>query len=89
MNYKILSTKQVEDMIFTEVEYDTGSEKVTVSIPHFRPKTVADVELGIANRAISESAKLDAKVVCEQILPMIEKGKIVDIGAVGAVAKEL
>ncbi len=59
MNYTILSKRQVDDTIFTEVEYVfDDNTSVIVDIPHFRPKSIEDIERGIYNRSFSEFRKI-------------------------------
>jgi len=68
MSYIIKSTTQEEDTITTVVEYTLGDTVLEVSIPHFRPSSAQDVLDGIANREVSEQAKLDAALVATQVL---------------------
>jgi hypothetical protein len=77
MSYKIVSKKQVDDMIITDVETTIGGKAVTLSIPHFRPARKEDIALGIENRIASESAKSDATAVCEIVLGQLELNKVV------------
>lgn len=60
MTYTIKSSRQVEETIFTTVEYDFDGVIVEVEIPHFMPQSKEDIILGIENRAVSEQRKLDA-----------------------------
>ena len=68
MSYIIKETTQNEDTITTLVEYTLGDTVLEVSIPHFRPSSAQDVLDGIANREVSEQAKLDAAAVASQVL---------------------
>lgn len=46
--------------VTTKVEYDfEGYGKYVVEISHFNPRSEADIELGILNRAITEKRKLE------------------------------
>lgn len=68
MKYTILSTQTIEDTLQTVVLYEfPDGKKVTVSIPHFQPKSKAEVLLGIENRFSSEDLKNAAKPLCDTI----------------------
>ena len=58
MKYKIISTRQFDENIFTEVEYNFDGKLLVVEISHFAPKSVQEVEDNIKNRAASELAKM-------------------------------
>lgn len=60
MNYIIKSKRQVEDTLFTVVEYDFNGTKVEVEVAHFQPQSADDITLGITNRGASEERKLQA-----------------------------
>ena len=74
MTSKITATRQVGETLYTEVEYDFDGEKVRVEIPHERPQTQADIDLGIAYRAVTEKKKLDEIKKVSELLPTIEIG---------------
>ena len=71
MKYTITKVRQVEDIIFTEVDYDFNGLIVHVSVPHFQPKTKGDVISGIVNRMVSEQNKLNASNNCTIIASQI------------------
>jgi hypothetical protein len=79
MKYKILSTTTAGDTIITEIEYEFNDNLVRVSVPHFQPKNKKDIERGIANRAISEKRKLEASIICNDIILELELNKKIDI----------
>lgn len=80
MKYTILSAKQVEDHIFTEVKYDfDDGTSATVSIPHFQPQSKDDVLLGITNRLMSENKKNDAAKVNATVLSTLDVGVAVTV----------
>lgn len=72
MTYTILSTEQIEETIFTEVEFDFDGVKVECKIPHFMPGSKQEVLNGIENRMISEKRKLDAINLNRQIINELE-----------------
>ena len=60
MTYKILSTRQNEESLYTLVEYNFDGKIVTVEVAHFAPKSVQEIEQSIKNRAASELYKIEA-----------------------------
>jgi len=70
--YKITSTRQVNEILYTVVDYNFDGELVTVEIAHFAPQSVADIELGIVNRASTELERLQYIKSIEQIANTIE-----------------
>jgi len=74
MTYKILSSRPVGEIIYTEVEYNFDGEKVTVDIHHERPQSQIDIDLGIANRAVTEKKKIDEIKRISALSPTIEIG---------------
>lgn len=86
MTYTLLAVVQKDDFIYTTVRYDFDGVHVEVSIPHFQPKSVADVLTGIENRAVSESrAQAAAEKISAEIIGQLEIGKAVEIGKVVSV----
>ena len=69
MTYKILSTRQIENTLFTTVEYNFDNNIVTTEVPHYMPKTVEEITQNIIGRADSELEKLQA---AETILILVE-----------------
>ena len=60
MTYKILSTSQVAETLFTTVEYNFDGNIVTTDVAHFMPKTEEEITQNIINRAESEIARIQA-----------------------------
>jgi len=60
MTYKILSTSQVAETLFTTVEYNFDGTIVTTDVAHFMPKTEEEITQNIINRAESEIARIEA-----------------------------
>lgn len=60
MTYKILSTRQVDETLFTTVEYNFDGTIVTTEVAHFMPKTEEEVTQNIINRASSEVVRMEA-----------------------------
>jgi hypothetical protein len=72
MKYTILSTKTVGEVLVTEVHYSfANGMSTTVPVSHFQPSTVADIELGIVNRAASEKRRLKAEAKNAELLAQI------------------
>jgi hypothetical protein len=61
MTYKILSTRQAGETLITTVEYNFDGTIVVVDIPHFRKKTLEEIDSEIINRASSELARIEAE----------------------------
>ena len=62
MTYKITSTRQADITLITTVEYNFDGVLHTIEIPHFMPKTEAEIEQNIINAAQSELARLQALI---------------------------
>jgi hypothetical protein len=60
MTYKILSTSQVAETLFTTVEYNFDGTIVTIEVSHFMPKSEEEITQNIINRAESEIIRIDA-----------------------------
>jgi lactam utilization protein B len=60
MTYKILSTRQVDETLFTTVEYNFDGSIVTTELAHFMPKTEEEVTQNIINRAEAEVVRMEA-----------------------------
>ena len=61
MTYKIISTRQAGDTLITTVEYNFDGTIVVVDVPHFRKKTLEEVDSEIINRAASELSRIEAE----------------------------
>lgn len=71
MTYKILSTRQVDITLFTTVEYNFNGVLHTIEIPHFMPKSQAEIEQNIINAAQSELARLQALSDIQLLVPTL------------------
>ena len=60
MTYKILSTRQIDESLFTTVEYNFDGTHITTEVGHFMPKTEEEITQNIINRASSEVARIEA-----------------------------
>lgn len=79
MTYKILSTRQTDAILYTEVEYTLGETIIVVEVAHFNPKSKEEVETSIINRADSELKNIQIAEQVKQLLPSIELNQIKDI----------
>lgn len=82
MTYKILSTRQQEDTLFTLVEYTFDFGIQEVDIPHDSPDTSSDeafqanIEQNIKNVADSLIAKEVKTEEIVSVLPILEIGVV-------------
>jgi len=60
MNYKITAKSQNGDTLNTSIEFTYDGEVRQVSVPHFQPKSLQEIEVGIQNRIASEVRAIDA-----------------------------
>jgi hypothetical protein len=60
MNYKITAKSQNGDTLNTSIEFTYDGEVRQVSVPHFQPKSLEEIEVGIQNRIASEVKAIDA-----------------------------
>lgn len=70
--YQILSKNQIDQTVFTEVEYNIDGTIVTVNVPHFMPENEQAIIDGIINRSITEKAKLESSQVISTIVDDID-----------------
>jgi hypothetical protein len=75
MTYKITSTRQIEETLFTTVEYNFDGTIVTTEVAHFMPKTEAEIEQNIINRAASEIARIEAAATITTLVETIVIGE--------------
>ena len=71
MTYKITSTRQADITLMTTVEYNFDGVLHTIEIPHFMPKTEAEIEQNIINAAQSELARLQAIESIQLLIPTL------------------
>jgi type III secretion system FlhB-like substrate exporter len=71
MTYKILSSRQADITLITTVEYNLDGTIITVEVPHFMPKSQAEIEQNIINRASSEVARLQAEQEIANLIPSL------------------
>jgi hypothetical protein len=79
MTYKILSTRQADAILYTEVEYTLGETITVVEVAHFNPKSKEEVETSIINRADSELKNIQIAEQVKQLLTSIELNQVKDI----------
>ena len=60
MTYKILSTRQLEEVLYTTVEYNFDGTIVTIDLGHSSPRDITEVENNIKLRATTELYKIQA-----------------------------
>jgi hypothetical protein len=60
MTYKILSTRQNEEILYTEVEYNFDGKLVTIDMGHSSPRSAQEIEDNIKLRASTELYKIQA-----------------------------
>jgi lactam utilization protein B len=75
MTYKILSTSQVAETLFTTVEYNFDGTIVTTEVAHFMPKTEEEITQNIVNRAESEVARIQASSTIATLVESIVIGE--------------
>jgi hypothetical protein len=79
MTYKILSTKQIDEILFTTVEYSFDGNVVTVEVAHYMPKSEETIKQNIINRASTEVAKIEAAAAITTLVESIVIGEIKSI----------
>jgi hypothetical protein len=79
MTYKILSTRQIDEILFTTVEYNFDGNIVTIEVAHFMPKSEEDIKQNIINRASTEVAKIEASAAITTLIESIVIGEIKSI----------
>ena len=75
MTYKILSTRQVDETLFTTVEYNFDGNIVTAEVAHFMPKSEEEIKQNIINRASSEVARIEASATISTLVESIVIGE--------------
>ena len=75
MTYKILSTRQIDESLFTTVEYNFDGNIVTIEVAHFMPKTEEEITQNIINRASSEVARIEASNTIATLVETIVIGE--------------
>lgn len=75
MTYKILSTSQVAETLFTTVEYNFDGTIVTTDVAHFMPKTEEEITQNIVNRAESEVVRIQASSTIATLVESIVIGE--------------
>ena len=79
MTYKILSTRQIDEILFTTVEYNFDGNITTSEVAHFMPKSEEEIEQNIINRASTEVAKIEASATISTLVESITIGEIKSI----------
>jgi hypothetical protein len=75
MTYKIISTRQIDESLFTIVEYNFDGTIITTEIAHFMPKTEEEITQNIINRASSEVARMEAATTIATLVETIIIGE--------------
>lgn len=75
MTYKILSTRQIDESLFTTVEYNFDGTIITTEVAHFMPKTEEEITQNIINRASSEIARIEASSTIATLIENIVIGE--------------
>jgi hypothetical protein len=75
MTYKIISTRQIDESLFTTVEYNFDGTIVTTEVAHFMPKTEEEITQNIINRASSEVARIEAVTTVATLIETIIVGQ--------------
>lgn len=75
MTYKIISTRQVDETLFTTVEYNFDGTIVTIEVAHFMPQSNVEVVQNIINRAATEQTRIDATLLISNIIPVLPAGE--------------
>ena len=71
MTYKITTTRQADITLITTVEYNFDGVISIIEIPHFMPKSQAEIEQNIINAAQSELARLQAVAEIQSLIPTL------------------
>jgi len=71
MTYKIISTRQVEETLFTTVEYNLDGEIRTIEVSHFMPDSAQTIDENIINRAQTELTRIQAEQSIQSIVNQI------------------
>jgi len=75
MTYKIISTRQIDESLFTTVEYNFDGTIITTEVAHFMPKTEEEITQNIINRASSEVARMEAATTIATLVENIVIGE--------------
>jgi hypothetical protein len=75
MTYKILSVRQIDETLFTTVEYDFDGTIVTTEVAHFMPKTEEEINQNIINRSESEIVRIEASNTVTALIGSIVIGE--------------
>ena len=75
MTYKITATRQVEEILFTTVEYNFDDNIVTTEVAHFMPNTEEEITQNIISRAASELSKIEAATTIATLIEGIVIGE--------------
>ena len=75
MTYKIISTRQIDETLFTTVEYNFDGTIVTIEVAHFMPKTEEEITQNITNRASAEIGRIEASSTIATLIEGIVIGE--------------
>jgi hypothetical protein len=68
MTYKILETRQQNEILYTTVEYNFDGTIVTIDIGHSSPRDITEVEDNIKLRATTELYKIQSATKLTSII---------------------
>ena len=75
MTYKITATRQIEEILFTTVEYNFDGNIVTTEVAHFMPNTEEEITQNIVSRAASELVKIEAATTITTLIGSLVIGE--------------
>ena len=76
MTYKIISTRQSKEILFTTVEYNFDGEIISNEVAHFMPQSQEEVEQTIVNNSQSILAQKEAEDRIATIIPSLSINEI-------------
>ena len=68
MTYKILETRQQNEILYTTVEYNFDGTIVTIDLGHSSPRDITEVEDNIKLRATTELYKIQSATKLKSIV---------------------
>jgi hypothetical protein len=71
MTYKIISTRQLKETLFTTVEYNFDGKIISNEVAHFMPQSQEEIEQTIINNAQSILTQKQAEERIATIIPSL------------------